>query len=384
MSNKSLLSFAICFVSLTSFFGGAIYVSALPEFSQIFDVSATAIKYTITSYYVGIMLGTVFLAPISKMVNQKHVMVASLLLGSIGHLTCATSVDILQFIIGRFIAGLGTGGTPVLAAAFVAKEFNKEEYKRLLTYLLVMISIGLGASPLVGSILFHFFSWPVLFLTLAAFQIFAATMFVKIKLKEKSFPEKLQQIYKDYLTLFKHPVFIYYCIIIGILYGTFYSFLIISSYIFRLNYGWSIIDFAWIGLALGITNSIGAYLDKTLIDRMKGQNLFLLGHSLIGLVIILFYGIGLPEKGVWVLCIASLFIIGQNLVASYLTTISLKLNPKHTNIASSFIFFSKGALASLLLFIVPLFPKTLGYANLILLVSFVICSLGYFKIRKSL
>ena len=78
----------------------------------------------------GMMAGAMLLAPISDIIGRRKLIIASLLLMGVSILLTATATSLSEFIVLRFISGLG-GGALLASQATLAAEYSPEKYRSL-------------------------------------------------------------------------------------------------------------------------------------------------------------------------------------------------------------------------------------------------------------
>ncbi len=383
MSEKVSFSLIICFISFLGFMGGTIYIAAMPELSQVFHVPSPLINFTLTIYFIGFIFGTAFSGPLSEVYGRIEVITLFLFLYCASNLLCSFSHSLSWFATGRFLQGLGSAGGPIIAIALVADRYEGSDYYKVISLILIMIGLGGGTAPIFGSLILNFFGWKSIFYILTTLGILALLFVFFGKIDSRAKHKKFNETFRKYRFFMTHPLFRYYCLMIGVLYGAFYAFIIISPYIFRLQYGWSIIEFAWIGVALAFGEGLGSFLDEELIEKIGSQKIFITGLVIVSIALLLLTFFGHPSQGIWVLLMVTLFTIGANLTSSCLVVRAVKMEPKFTGIASSLINLSKIILASLVLVLVLFLPNTLEVVDGFILVSLGICVLVYIKIRSA-
>ncbi len=374
----------VCFVSFVGYSGGTIYVVALPELSQDFQVAASYVNFSITIYFIGLMIGTLLSGPASEMVGRTRALLFFLALAALSALVCAVSPSISWFLGARLLEGIGHAGGPILAMALVADRYEGRSYHTIISFLLIMISLGPGVSPIFGSLILHFFDWRVIFYLLAIFDGIALGLVLLGKGEPRGEQKKIWKTLQGYAFFIKHPFFPYFCLMIGSLYGAFYVFLILSPYIFRLDYGWDVIDFAWVGLAMAIANSLGSFLHKELNEKIGSRRVFFLGGALMLSAILMLFVIGKPFYGAWILMLVAIFVVGDSLISSCLTANALKMGVGFSsNIAASLVSLVKVYVCALVLVSVSFLPETLETIRVAIVAVLFVCVLGYLKVRKA-
>jgi AAHS family 4-hydroxybenzoate transporter-like MFS transporter len=78
----------------------------------------------------GMMCGAMFLAPISDIIGRRKLIVVSLALVGVSILITATATTLTEFIVLRFISGLGAGAM-LACQATLAAEYSPEKYRSL-------------------------------------------------------------------------------------------------------------------------------------------------------------------------------------------------------------------------------------------------------------
>jgi AAHS family 4-hydroxybenzoate transporter-like MFS transporter len=78
----------------------------------------------------GMMCGAMFLAPISDIIGRRKLIVVSLALVGVSILVTATATTLTEFIVLRFISGLGAGAM-LACQATLAAEYSPEKYRSL-------------------------------------------------------------------------------------------------------------------------------------------------------------------------------------------------------------------------------------------------------------
>lgn len=373
----------VCFISLLGYIGGSVYIAALPELSQVFQTSSIIIKFSITIYFIGFLLGTILSGLLAELLGRIWTLTFFLLLSIVASLLCGFSPTISWFLGGRLLEGIGYAGGPVLAMALIADHYKGAPYHKFMDLILIIIGLGPGIAPIFGSLLLQFFEWRVIFYVLAALEALALGLTFFVKLDVSDVRRKVGEALQEYGFFLKHPYFRYHFLMVGILFGAFYAFIVISPYIFRLHYGWSIFDFVWVGLAVAFANSFGSFLDRELNVKMGSRKVFLIGLTLIALSLLILFFIGYPKDGVWLLLTVSLFVVGDNLISSSLIADAVKMGPQFTSISSSLINLSRVLMTCLILLLIPVLPEQLIVSNFFFLTAFVICVLGYFKIWRT-
>lgn len=111
----------------------------------------------------GMMVGAMFLAPVSDLVGRRRMIIFSVTLVGVSILLTAQATSLLEFIILRFISGIGAGAM-LASQATLAAEFSPEKY-RALSVALVTSGYPLGAmfTSVVAAYVMPDFGWRGMF-----------------------------------------------------------------------------------------------------------------------------------------------------------------------------------------------------------------------------
>lgn len=111
----------------------------------------------------GMMAGAMLLAPVSDIVGRRKVIVASIALVGVSILLTATANSLTEFIVLRFISGVGAGAM-LACQATLAAEYSPEKY-RALSVAAVTAGYPLGAmmTSVVAGFVMPDFGWRGMF-----------------------------------------------------------------------------------------------------------------------------------------------------------------------------------------------------------------------------
>ena len=111
----------------------------------------------------GMMAGAMFLAPFADLVGRRRMIIASIALVGVSIMLTAQATSLPEFIVLRFISGLGAG-TMLACQATLAAEYSPERY-RALSVALVTSGYPLGAmcTSVVANLVMPEFGWRGMF-----------------------------------------------------------------------------------------------------------------------------------------------------------------------------------------------------------------------------
>jgi DHA1 family bicyclomycin/chloramphenicol resistance-like MFS transporter len=186
------------------------FVPALPAVAQDFGATIAAMQMTISVYILGLAGGQLVYGPLSDSFGRRPLLIAGLALYVIAGLAAALSPNEHTLIAARLFQALGGCAGLVLGRAIVRDTASAGEAVRDLALLNLVMMIGPGLAPLMGSMLAVSFGWRSIFVVLAALG--AATFVVSWRmLPETGRPSgsvKATSLVRDYRLLLRSPAFV--------------------------------------------------------------------------------------------------------------------------------------------------------------------------------
>ncbi|WP_226665433.1 multidrug effflux MFS transporter [Microbulbifer aggregans] len=236
------------------------YLPALPVMAEEFGVPAAASQYTLMSFFIAFGVCQLFYGPAADMFGRKPPLYFGLFLFLLASLGCALAPTI-EWLIGlRFLQGVGAAAVMSIPRAIIRDRYTGTEATRLMTTVMLVISISPMLAPLVGSILITPFGWPSVFYAVALATI-ASLLLIHFALPE-TLPEsqrasiRLDSMLSAFRILFRDAFFMGMTLIGGMGMASFFSFLSIAAFLYTDHYGLTPTQFS---LAFAL-NALGFFI----------------------------------------------------------------------------------------------------------------------------
>lgn len=325
------------------------YLPSIPAIAQDLSASIETVQLTLTVYLAVFALAQLLLGPMSDVHGRRGTILASL--------GCAAAPSLAWLIAGRCLQALGGAAVAVTIPTLVRDVFEKDEYARTMSILMLVMALAPLVAPLLGGIIVSYASWHWVFVALAGIALFSAVLFM-ISIQETLHADQrhsfhLGGIARNYAQLLQHPVGLGYLLTSGLSFAGMMAFIVTSPYVYIELYGVTPNQY---GLLFGINVltliAFGA-LNARLVRRVGAERLLRIGLGLQLLVSLLMLSLSLnPQPPLWLLVSANAGFIGLNglivgnAMAGYMT-----LFPKLAGTASAFagtLRFGLGAVAGTL------------------------------------
>ncbi|WP_078085377.1 multidrug effflux MFS transporter [Microbulbifer mangrovi] len=236
------------------------YLPAMPAMAEDYGVPTAMSQYTLVSFFVAFGVCQLFYGPAADMFGRKPPLYFGLgifLLASIG---CALAPTIEWLIALRFVQGVGAASVMSIPRAIIRDRYTGTEATRLMTTVMLVISISPMLAPLVGSLLMAPFGWPSVFYAVAMATV-ASLLLIRFALPEtlpvaERVPLKVSAMLDAFRVLFRDAYFMGMTLIGGMGMASFFSFLSIAAFLYTDHYGLTPTQFS---LAFAL-NALGFFL----------------------------------------------------------------------------------------------------------------------------
>lgn len=150
----------------------------LPALPQIaIDLSPDNLNQAqliITSFVLGMGIGTFFTGPLSDAFGRKPVMVGGAIIYVIACYAAWAAQSLEVMLVARVVQGLGAAGPRVVALALVRDLYAGRDMARIMSFVMIVFSIVPALAPTMGYFIILGFGWRAIFVTFVIFS--AATL----------------------------------------------------------------------------------------------------------------------------------------------------------------------------------------------------------------
>ena len=269
----------------------------LPAFSQIaHDLGTTPaeISLSVSGYFIGLALGQLFYGPLLDRFGRKRPIYAGMSLFVVASLGCLAARSPGLFIAFRLLQAVGGCVASVGALAMVRDFFPVEETAKIISLLVLVLSVSPLFAPTVGSLVATSVGWPWIFVILAGFALGVMAV-IAIFLPEGHTPDRDISLHpgailKEYLKVIEHPRFYTYAIGGAFSFAGLFVYVAGAPIIFIGTFHLGPRSFGLIFAGLACSFIGGSQFNIWLSRRHQDQRIFriaLIGQNIIALVILL-------------------------------------------------------------------------------------------------
>lgn len=168
------------------------YLPALPSMGKSLGASAGAVQMSLMVFFIVIGVCQLFYGPLSDIVGRKPPIYGGLAIFTIGSIGCAFAPGIETLIGFRVIQAFGACAGMVIPRAVVRDLHTGHDATRLMSLLMLTVSVSPILAPLTGSFVIGAFGWRGVFVVLSVAAVLAFLL-AATQLKETRPPEERRQ-----------------------------------------------------------------------------------------------------------------------------------------------------------------------------------------------
>ncbi len=140
----------------------------LPAFAEIrtdlgLSAGSTALAGLVTTYFIGLAIGTVVYGPVSDRVGRRPMLAAGYVVYAAGALASALAPSLAWLLVARFVWGFGAAGPRTVTLAVVRDTYSGERMSRAMSLIMAVFIVVPVIAPTIGAAATTVMSWRWLF-----------------------------------------------------------------------------------------------------------------------------------------------------------------------------------------------------------------------------
>lgn len=360
----------LCLLAALGIFSTSLYLPSLPAIGKSLSASQESVQLTLAVFFLGSSIGSLLLGPFADRMGRLIVAKGGLILFVIASFWCANADSILSLLMGRFLQGIAASSGPLVARAVGRDLYEGAHFTQFSATIMMVISISPAIAPTLGGIIEFYFGWEKNFYFLMLFGLVLAIM-VWIWLPEtnnyQSTDPRPYSLFKNYLTLLKHPAYGMLCLIMGLQLGALFCYVTMSPYLFISFFGWSAQAYGYVGISTAFGNIAGFAFARHMAHRIHFNQGILIGSFLCAFLSFAFVASAfiLPITPTLLIVYVFCFFCIQALVVVNASAAAMNFFPHMAGTSSAMVGavqIGSGVFGSLLASFLPTSPFTLGLA----------------------
>lgn len=210
------------------------FVPALPYAAAQLQATVAQMQMTISMYIIGLAVGQLIYGPLSDAVGRRPALIAGLSLYLLGGITAAVTASLPMLVAARLTQALGGCAGLALGRAIVRDTSDSQTVVGRLALLNLMMMIGPGLAPILGSLIAATLGWRAIFGALGGLGLVAllSTWYLLPETGRPTGRFSVRLMLTDYRRLFKSARFVGFALGGGIATTSIYAFIAAAPFIF--------------------------------------------------------------------------------------------------------------------------------------------------------
>ena len=283
-------------ITILSPFSAEIFLPSIPKIAENFGVHIHVVQWVITLYIIGLTISSLVCGALSDAFGRRIVILSCLGFGLIGSTICCLAPSINALYIGRFIQGVGFGGSVVSCRA-ICKDISNDVigFSKLISLLVFTTLLGTICSPIIGGYIEYYLFWRISFLLILAlnFIVFIISCY-KLEETLQNFKKfAIKELVKDYLEILSNKTFLCFNFLSCAIFGGLTAYQTVSANLLEIKVGLSANKFGYTSAYVIISLMLGSIINRFVIGKIGLYWVMKIGGWLFLIAGILYFIFGL-------------------------------------------------------------------------------------------
>lgn len=301
--DRNILKFSLILglMSAVGAFAIDMYLPALPLLAEDLQSSTSAAQMTLMVYFLAFGASQLFYGPASDMFGRKKPIYFGLGLFMVTSIGCAFAPNIETLIVMRFLQGIGAAAPMSIPRAVIRDLYTGQKATRMMSTIMIVISISPMLAPLLGSAVIVPFGWRAVFLTIAIATLIAMAL-AAFAMPETLKPENRRpfdaiSMFTSFGILLRDTNYLGLTFIGGLGMAAFFTFLGSASFVYMEHFGLTPTQFSLAFAANASGFFVASQFAATIMGKTGPERLIrwaTLGYAIMVLILlsVFFFGFG--------------------------------------------------------------------------------------------
>lgn len=217
------------------------YIPALPTIAADLHASTQATQMTLMVFFVSFGVLQIVYGPLSDMFGRKPPLYFGLVLYVAGAIGCSLAGTIESLIAFRIVQGIGASAVMVIPRAIIRDLYTGIEATKLMSLVMLVLSVAPILAPLGGSALIVPFGWRAVFVAMTVIGVLGLILVLRALPETRPASERISasfgSAFAGFGRLLRHGHFMGLTFIGGFGMASFFVYLASSSFIYIDHFG---------------------------------------------------------------------------------------------------------------------------------------------------
>jgi len=316
------------------------YLPSFPDIEIEFAVSRAVLSQSLSVYLLAFAVSTLFWGPVADRYGRRLVIMASMLMYTLGSIGCALSDSMGTLLLMRTLQGLAASGGFIASRAMIRDAHDAESAHRAMAQVTLLFALSPAIAPVLGGWLHDVFGWRSVFWFLTVFgaMLTLLGLFVRETLadehRQSIRPSAVAAVYLRALTHERFPVLV---LSLGFSFAGVFLYIAGAPTVIYEFLGLGAGDFGWLFIPLVTGLVLGSAISSRLAHRWPAQKTINVGYGAMILAVALNLAtVGFQPAGIMtVIGPLVLYVIGMAVLMPAITVLALDCLPNNRGSAAS-------------------------------------------------
>jgi DHA1 family bicyclomycin/chloramphenicol resistance-like MFS transporter len=264
----------------------ALYTPAMPTLVRVFDTDVSAVKLTLTLYFLGFAFAQLICGPMSDAWGRRPVVIGFTTLYLAGSLLAVFSPSIEWLLLARVVQGFGAASGAAISRAIVRDLYTGRQSVQVMNLIGLFLMAGPALSPTLGGLTLDFLGWHAIFMLMVIYGIVIILVFWMLVPETLRFRDPVnlrpRRLAANYLTLVRDPRFLRPSMVMACSVGCLYTLATVLPFVLIDGAGLSPLQFGLGMMAQSGSFVFGSLIMRRLLRRVEAHRMVPFGLVLIG------------------------------------------------------------------------------------------------------
>ena len=245
---------------------------ALPRIArELTPDDVNAAQLIVTSFVLGMGVGTLFVGPISDTFGRKPTIVGGVAIYILGAALASMAQSLELLLAARVLQGLGAAGPRIVTLAMVRDLHSGRQMARIVSFAMMIFTLVPAVAPSVGAVIIAGFGWRGIFGAVIGFSLIGSLWMVlrqpETLPKARRRPLRLSPLVRAAREVMSHRVVVTSIAVQTLVYGALFGTLSSTQQIFDISFGRATSFPVWFAV-IALMAGGASFLNATLVVRL--------------------------------------------------------------------------------------------------------------------
>lgn len=322
-----------------------VYLPVLPKVRADLGVSVAQASVTVTAPLIAFAIGLLLYGPLSDRIGRRPVILWGIAVCLVGTALALVAPNVTLLTAGRVIQAFGTSAGLTVARAMMGDLFPREKMARMIAYLTMVMVMANAVAPIAGGALGQWLHWRSVFAVVlvgaAIIGLFAWRHLPETR--DRSLGGSTAQVARASAAIATRPAFLGYVLQSGVIYATFLVYISLMPYVFVQTLGHTTTEYGLWYLCIAVGYFVGNWHVTRYATRFGVHRLVVVGVGLQAAFSVLAWALVAYGHwdAVWLFLPWAFVAYGQGLALPNIMANAVSLAPQYAGAASGLLGFSQ-------------------------------------------